>query len=239
MLERAIPGRGLHGRVIHELGLRIVSGSLPPGCSLPNEGELGAELGVSRTVVREAVKALLAKGLVEVRPRTGTRVRPRRSWHLLDPDVMAWQFETVEGTAQDLRELCDVRAAIEPSAARLAAERRTDDERAQIDAHCRRMEAAVAEPMALAVAEADFHAAVVDAAHNALLSYVNAVTRVALDATDAPSDPTPAAMALRRDVAGAIRRADPVESERAMRSLLDLWWEHVSQRTARRKTGVT
>jgi DNA-binding FadR family transcriptional regulator len=95
--ERAYPGRGLHGRVIRELGLRIVGGALPPGSSLPNEDELGAELGVSRTVVREAVKVLLAKGLVEVRPRTGTRVRPRRSWHLLDPDVVAWQFQSIEG----------------------------------------------------------------------------------------------------------------------------------------------
>jgi DNA-binding FadR family transcriptional regulator len=223
--------------VIRELGLRIVGGSLRPGCALPNEEDLGAELGVSRTVVREAVKALLAKGLVEVRPRTGTRVRPRRAWHLLDPDVMAWQFETVEGTAQDLHELRDVRATIEPSAARLAAERRTDDELAQIDAHCRRMEAAVAEPAALAVAEADFHAAVVDAAHNALLSYVNAVTRVALEATDVPSDATPTAMALRRGVADAIRLGDPVGSEDAMRNLLDLWWEHTAQRTTRRETA--
>ena len=113
MPERTFPGRGLHGRVIRELGLRIVGGSLRPGGSLPNEDGLGTELGGSGTVVREAVKALLAKGLVEVRPRTGTRVRPRRSWHLLDPDVMAWQFESVEGTAQDLHELRDVRARLE------------------------------------------------------------------------------------------------------------------------------
>ena len=213
---------------MRELGLRIVGGTLPPGCSLPNEDELSAELGVSRTVVREAVKALLAKGLVEVRPRTGTRVRPRRSWHLLDPDVIAWQFESIEGTTQDLRELREIRATIEPSAARLAAVRRTDDELAAIDAHCRRMEAALAEPLALEAAEADFHTAVVDAAHNALLSHMNAVIRVALDATGATSDPGPVAMTLRRAVADAIRRGDPAESERAMRTLLESWWEHMS-----------
>lgn len=228
MHQRAYPGRGLHGRVIRELGLRIVGGSLAPGRALPNEEELGAELGVSRTVVREAVKALLAKGLVEVRPRTGTRVRPRRAWHLLDPDVIAWQFASIEAKPQDLHELREVRASIEPSAARLAAVRRTDGELAEIDAHCRRMESAMAEPLALAVAEADFHTSVVDAAHNGLLSHMNTVIRIALDAVGAVSDPAPPAMALRRGIAEAIRRADPSESERLMRTLLDQWWDHMS-----------
>jgi DNA-binding FadR family transcriptional regulator len=133
----------------------------------------------------------------------------------------------LRGTAQDLHELREIRATIEPSAARLAAGRRTDDELAEIDAHYRRMAAAVAEPMALAAAEADFHTAVVDAAHNALLLHMNVVIRVALDATGAVSDPAPAAMALRRGVADAIRREDPAESERTTRTLLDLWWEHL------------
>ena len=100
--------------------MRIVGGAWEGGAPLPNEDELAAELGVSRTVVREAIKALQAKGLVEVRPKTGTRVRPQRAWHLLDADVVAWLFADME-RADDLRELYEVRASIAAAAARLAA----------------------------------------------------------------------------------------------------------------------
>ena len=155
------PRRGLHGRVVGDLGLRIVAGAWPSGAPLPNEDELAAELGVSRTVVREAIKVLQAKGLVEVKPRTGTRVRPRRAWHLLDADVVAWQFADME-RGEDLRELYEIRSTIETTAARLAAERRTDEQLSEIDAHQRRIAAAAAEPIALRAAELDFHDAIVD-----------------------------------------------------------------------------
>src|SRR6266480_6010336 len=81
------PDRSLHDRVVHAIGRKILGGELPPGALLPAEPELGA----SRTVLREAIKVLAAKGLVEARPKTGTRVRPRDAWNLLDPDVLAWQ----------------------------------------------------------------------------------------------------------------------------------------------------
>ena len=117
--------------------MRIVGGAWEGGAPLPNEDELAAELGVSRTVVREAIKALQAKGLVEVRPKTGTRVRPRRAWHLLDADVVAWQFADME-RADDLRELYEVRASIAAAAARLAATRRTTEQLTEIEAQHRR-----------------------------------------------------------------------------------------------------
>src|ERR671936_3107405 len=87
------PRRGLHGAIVHDIGVRIMRGELQPGDLLPTEEELRGELAVSRTVLREAIKVLAAKGLVESRPKTGTRVRPRQSWNLLDPDVLAWQQE--------------------------------------------------------------------------------------------------------------------------------------------------
>jgi DNA-binding FadR family transcriptional regulator len=77
-IDQGYPNRGLHGRVVHEIGLRIVSGQLEPGNALPNESELGAELQVSRSVLRESMKVLAGKGLVEVRTKTGTRVRLRK-----------------------------------------------------------------------------------------------------------------------------------------------------------------
>src|SRR5206468_12646009 len=112
------PEQSLHGRIVHAIGRRIVTGNLQPGELLPAEPELGA----SRTVVREAVKVLAAKGLVESRPKTGTRVRPRDAWNLLDPDVLAWQQD---GAVDDalLRKLTEVRRIIEPAAAELAAAR--------------------------------------------------------------------------------------------------------------------
>src|SRR5690606_11553046 len=75
--------RGVHARIVEELGSRIVSGIYPPGSVLPAEGEYGIQQSVSRTSVREAVKALSGKGLVESRPKTGTRVRPRSAWNML------------------------------------------------------------------------------------------------------------------------------------------------------------
>ncbi len=229
------PRRGLHGRVVSDLGLRIVAGAWPSGAPLPNEDELAAELGVSRTVVREAIKVLQAKGLVEVKPRTGTRVRPRRSWNLLDADVVAWQFADME-RGEDLRELYEIRATIETTAARLAAERRTDAQLSEIDANQRRIEAASAEPLAFRAAELDFHDAVVEAAQNSLLSHVGAMIRVALEAAGEPPRPDADGneALLRTAVVTAIRAQDPDASEAAMRSLVDLGWRRVVAEDRRR-----
>ena len=212
-----------------ELGLRIVGGAWPGGAPLPTEDELAAELGVGRTVVREAIKALQAKGLVEVRPKTGTRVRPRRAWHLLDADVVAWQFTDME-RIDDLRELYEVRSSIAAAAARLAAARRTDEQLAEIEAHQRRIEAATAEPLARRAAELDFHDAIADAAQNSLLVHVSAMVRVALETAAFPARNAPGddSSALRDEVVEAIRAADAESAEKAMRMLIDLAWESVT-----------
>ena len=226
MSEAGPVRRGLHGRVVNELGLRIVGGAWAPGTPLPNEDELAAGLSVSRTVVREAIKALQAKGLVEVRPKTGTRVRPRRSWHLLDADVVLWRFAGMEG-GEDLRELYEVHSSIAASAARLAATRRTDEQLSQIEAHLRRIDAAAAEPVARRTAELDFHAAVVEAADNSLLAHVAAMVRVALESAGhrATSPADDESTAWRVAVIEAIRTRDADAAAKAMRMLVDLAWE--------------
>ena len=96
---RTYPRRGLHGAVVHDIGVRIVRGELGAGRPPPGRGaELSGELTVSRTVLREAIKVLAAKRLVEARPKTGTRVLPRTwHWNLLDPDVLAWQLRASAG----------------------------------------------------------------------------------------------------------------------------------------------
>lgn len=115
VLVGPIPFRTLHEHVVDGLGRRIVGGEFGFGV-LPNEADLCIELDVSRGVLREAVKRLSGKGLLEVRPRTGTRVQPKRAWNLLDPFVLAWSLDSAEGPDL-IRQLTDLRAAIEPVAA--------------------------------------------------------------------------------------------------------------------------
>src|SRR5438876_7310314 len=141
-LERSqYPDRSLHDRVVHAIGRKILHGDLPPGALLPAEPELGA----SRTVVREAVKVLAAKGLVESRPKTGTRVRPRNAWNLLDPDVLAWQHDGAVDAAL-LRTLTEVRRIIEPAAAELAAARADARDIVALERALQQMEAAAGPP---------------------------------------------------------------------------------------------
>src|SRR6476620_11614265 len=124
--SRTDPRRGLHGQVVHQVGVSIVRGELEPGELMPDDA-IVAEPSVSRTVVREAIKVLAAKGLVESRPKTGTRVRPRSDWNLIDPDVLAWQLKAGP-TREFLEDALELRRMIEPGAARLAAARATDEE---------------------------------------------------------------------------------------------------------------
>ncbi len=113
-------GRRLHGAIAHKLGAAIVSGEYRPGDTLSGEVAFSEALDVSRSAYREAVQVLSAKGLVESRPKTGTRVLPRNRWNLLDPDVLAWAFSG-EPDIHFVRSLFELRSIVEPAAARLAA----------------------------------------------------------------------------------------------------------------------
>jgi len=117
-------GAAIHNMVAHDLGLAISSGRLQPGNAIPGEEKFSAENGISRSAYREAVKLLAGKGLVQSRPRSGTRVSPREQWNMLDLDVLAWMFEGGPG-ANFVNGIFELRAIVEPEAAALAAERRT------------------------------------------------------------------------------------------------------------------
>jgi DNA-binding FadR family transcriptional regulator len=160
----ARPPAGIHAGVVHGIGRRIVRGELASGEILPEQGELSRQLGVSRTVVREATKVLATKGLVESRSKRGTVVLPRTEWRLLDPDVLAWLSEA--GLDPEfLRSMFEVRKIIEPAAARLAAERATPDELAAIRATFEAMASAPDEATYLD-ADIRYHAMLVAATHN-------------------------------------------------------------------------
>src|SRR5690606_22855808 len=89
-----VPTRNLHSQVLWELGVAMVRGDYAEGEILPSDSELQQRFSVSRTVLREALKTLAAKGMIEARARIGTRVLPRQRWNLFDADVLAWHFET-------------------------------------------------------------------------------------------------------------------------------------------------
>lgn len=172
-------GRNLHGQVVNELGRRVASGAYPAGALLPNEELLCQELHVSRTALREAIKVLAAKGLLEPRPRIGTRVRPRDQWNLLDPDILAWRCAT-GADAEFLRHLTELREIIEPAAASLAANSRSPEQLAAIASALKDMHDA---PDIARWIEADlaFHTAVLRATNNPLLMPLAAIIGSALE----------------------------------------------------------
>ncbi len=158
----------LFGQVAQKLAVAVISGRIKAGEVLPNEDDLRSEISVSRTAYREAVKILTAKGLVEARPKSGTRAAPRERWNLLDPDVLSWHFEA-DPNEKFIRDLFELRRFVEPSTARLAAQRRTSADIARIEAAYRGM--ADGAPYAEATIRADlaFHEAIFSACQNAAL----------------------------------------------------------------------
>jgi DNA-binding FadR family transcriptional regulator len=178
---RAYRRDGTHGRLVHALGQRIVTGELAPGAPLPIEAKLVEEFGTSRSAVREAVKVLTAKGLVVARTKVGTTVQPESSWNLLDPDVLAWRY-TGDPTDAQLDDLAGMRVAVEPEAARLAARSRDRRALAAIRDAYRLMESTLDDPDEFIQHDLDFHRAVVEAGGNLLLVHLDDVLGVALAA---------------------------------------------------------
>jgi DNA-binding FadR family transcriptional regulator len=217
------PRRGLHGEVVHRIGLKILSGELLPGDVLPTDDELTGELQVSRTVLRESVKVLAAKGLVEARQKTGTRVRPREHWNLLDPDVLAWRFEASPDAAF-FRSIVELRRLVEPEAARLAAERATDTEITRLRAAFADMEAAMDEPDAYLEADLRFHELILRGCHNELLEHMAAMMRAvfrALFVATRPAESVPNATAAHGAIVAAVAARDGAAAESGTRALIE------------------
>ena len=216
----------LHSRVTRALALQLIEAERNgQPIAFPNEGELCKQLGVSRSILREAVKVLENKGMVQVRPRSGTRSRPRSAWNQLDPDILAWQSE-LKPDPRFLRDLCEVRLAIEPIASGFAALRAGQEEIALIR-QCleRRLEIHAAEDLAAAIdADLQYHTAVVAASHNPLFQQLNATIRdpyrVALSYTLL----LPAAVALEleeyRKLTDAIEQRNPLAARRSAEEIV-------------------
>jgi GntR family galactonate operon transcriptional repressor len=221
--------RGLHGQIVHELGGRIVTGRFAPG-EVIDLSVLEGELGVSRTVLRESLKVLAAKGLVDARQKRGTFVRQRNEWNLLDADIIRWRSSDRSDRSL-LDDLDEVRAIIEPAAARFAALRRTEPDLAALELALAEMGRAARTggddrtpgPPDVVTADLAFHHALLAATHNELLQRMEMVIETNLAERDrlvhgAPSaqDPVP----IHRRVLDAVRDRDPDRAERAMNDLL-------------------
>lgn len=167
---RDSPGltHSLSTQIARELGRRIVAGTYGPGKLIDDEGALGERFQVSRAVIRDAVKILVGKGLLEVRRGIGTRVRERSNWGLLDDDVLAWH-QSAPPSPVFLRQLMDLRQVIEPKAAAWAAARGSEADHRAIEAAMDRMEAEKGSIEDFVVADALFHRAVIRATGNELL----------------------------------------------------------------------
>lgn len=215
-------GRGVHGQVVHVLGTRIVGGDVPEGATLDIRA-LGEELDVSLTVLRESLKVLAGKGLIDARQKRGTFVRERSNWNLLDADIIRWQVES--GAGQRLmRDLAEVRAIVEPAAAHRAALHRTEGDLRALETALDAM--AQAHPSSSAdAAEADaaFHRALLSATGNEILARMDLLLEPGLRERDRvvhahheANDPVPS----HRAVLDAIRDHDPTRAELAMLDLL-------------------
>lgn len=168
----------LHGMVVERLGFLIAAGEFKAGDVLPNADELSARLGVGRSVLREGLKVLSGKGMIEARPKTGTRVRPRSEWNHLDPDLLAWRYASPN--LEDVASIFDLRRAIEPAAAAMCARKATLQQIAQIGAVLKEMEATADDSDRFAGPDLSFHQALLRFTGNELIASLASVVEMAL-----------------------------------------------------------
>ena len=216
--------RNLCGQVVHDLGCQILAGKVKPGEPLPQEWTLCDQMGVSRTVVREAIKSLAAKGLVESRAKRGTTVRPTKSWNYLDPQVLEWQARAdVDG--RHLSHLTELRRTIEPAAAALAAERATYEQLGAICGACEEMKRTVDSVEDFLAADIRFHVEILHATGNPFFAPIANVISASLESslcvTNRQPDENRTSVPLHQKVMKAICARKPKTAEAAMRSLLN------------------
>jgi DNA-binding FadR family transcriptional regulator len=221
----------IRDRITSELAIRILSGRYPQGALLPTEAELGAELGVSRTALREATRTLAAKGLIEARQRAGTRVRASEEWNRLDSDILAW-MGLVEPDLDFLRGLTEARQIIEPAAAALAALRATGRNLAAIEeAHEAMCAADLSDVDACARADVRFHLGILKASHNPVLANLGNVIGAALMAafrlTTSAAVNYSKTLAAHGEVLEAIRMRRAEEARARMQALLGIATEDI------------
>jgi DNA-binding FadR family transcriptional regulator len=238
-------GQSLTHQITHNLGIAIVTGVYSADNPMPIEADLCHQYNASRPVLREAVKMLTAKGLLVSRPRLGTQVRPEEHWNMLDPDVLEWLLERKFSSAL-LVEFNEIRLAVEPGAAGLAARVATAVDKAALRAAIRRMQAAERgddDPLDSDIA---FHVAVLRASRNRfyaqLTGFIATALRFSIRTTNRYKGVKLASIADHKKVADAIIAGRPAAAGDAMRKLVQEAVDLISLRDepqrARRLTGT-
>lgn len=215
---------GIQGGIAHDLGVAIVSGRLPPGTALLSEERFSAENNVSRGAYREAIRVLAAKGLVQNRVKSSTRVTERNRWSMLDLDVLGWMFECGPDT-EFIRGIFELRSIVEPSAAALAAVRRSSRQLAQMGHALEEMGRHGLLSAEGRAADRAFHLLILDATRNeplmtlstSIAAAIEWTTRFARDERQQTRDPMPDHHA----VYDAFVAGNGAGAAAAMRTLID------------------
>ncbi len=217
-------GRSLTYSIVHDLGTSIVSGAYSSDDKFPTEAELCQQFGASRSILREAVKMLTAKGLVGARPRLGTWIEPEQNWNFLDPDVLRWLLERKLDISL-VEEFTEVRRVFEPLAAALAATRATDRDLLLIRNALARMQAAERGEDDPQESDIAFHVAVLMASNNRFIQQlrelIGTALRFSIRLTNRFKGVEFASVEAHEAVAAAIAARDPAAAEQAMHLIID------------------
>jgi DNA-binding FadR family transcriptional regulator len=230
--------KNVHGTTLDRLGQAIVGGRYAIGASLPPEPTLCEEFGISRTVVREAVKSLVAKGLLVTGPKLGTRVLPEDSWNWFDADVVAWKSH-VGLTREFLRDLQELRRIVEPAGVRLAAERATTADIAECEAAFAGMKLAIEEGGDYVSSDLRFHQGLLRACHNRMVVQMSralgALLRTSFEISTSRPDGPASSLSMHRAVLDAVIARDSRKAGRASLALIDSAREDIEQVLASRR----
>lgn len=220
------PVRSHTAHVVREIGMGIVAGTHREGTILPGDVELMERFSVSRTVLREALRTLAAKGLIQPKARIGTRVRDKAHWNLFDPDVLIWHAQ-IGFDPKFLDYLGEMRIALEPEAAALASQRRTPLQLQHLYGWVEKMGADDVTPDDFVEADLNFHLTVAAAGGNPFLRSISTLIEVALVALMTISSPVEEpvrhsrSVGAHRRIADAIARRDAGGARDAMRAVVE------------------
>ncbi|MGH2835237.1 MAG: FadR/GntR family transcriptional regulator [Solirubrobacteraceae bacterium] len=220
--QRGFKGRGAHAAAVTSLGQRIVRGEFKPGEILDLQ-RLELEMRFGRTALREAVKVLASKGLIDALQGTGTFVTDRSHWNLLDPDLLRWHYET-QPKQQFLDSLAEFRLSVEPAAAGFAALRCTPEKLANLRLALAEMEANLGDAVAYTEADFAFHSTILEAANNEFFSQLEPIIEAALftriRSVRSTNRRREEALASHRLLLEAIEAGNPEKATDAARSLV-------------------
>lgn len=224
-LRHAPAARSAHDMVAQGIGRSILEGEFAIGSTLPGDADLMDRFGVSRTALREALKTLAAKGLIESKTRVGTKVLGEKRWNMFDPDILAWRLQL--GVDRSfLASLFEIRQALEPLAAAAAAHYRSDADLSCMTAAWEAMGRQPATRESFTAADLAFHRAILDASANPFLRSIGSVIQVALATSFTISSPVDDPERLvessdqHRRILDAIARRDAQSASDAMSAVI-------------------